>query len=178
MMRYVALLRGINVNGITVAMNDLVETFQGLGYSDVKTVVASGNVVFTVDEAAEASPDVIKSRIEAALSERFDYEAWIVLIDEAELAREVRSYPFPEREGWHAYVMFGSDPSHLAELAGHARELDQADERIELGHGVLYWEVRRAVGIKSAFSKKSAKVKYRATTTTRNLNTLQKIITL
>ncbi|WBM81647.1 hypothetical protein KIV56_02980 [Cryobacterium breve] len=63
-------------------------------------------------------------------------------------------------------------------LAGHARELDQADERIELGHGVLYWEVRRAVGIKSAFSKKCAKVKYRATTTTRNLNTLQKIITL
>ncbi|MDY7544078.1 MULTISPECIES: DUF1697 domain-containing protein [unclassified Cryobacterium] len=178
MMRYVALLRGINVNGITVAMNDLVATFEGLGYSDVKTVVASGNVVFTVDEAAEASPDAIKSRIEAALSERFDYEAWIVLIDEAELAREVRSYPFPEREGWHAYVMFGSDPSHLAELAGHSRELDQADERIELGHGVLYWEVRRAVGIKSAFSKKSAKVKYRATTTTRNLNTLQKIITL
>jgi len=178
MMRYVALLRGINVNGITVAMNDLVATFEGLGYSDVKTVVASGNVVFTVDEAAEASPDAIKSRIEAALSERFDYEAWIVLIDEAELAREVRSYPFPEREGWHAYVMFGSDPSHLAELAGHARELDQGDEQIELGHGVLYWEVRRAVGIKSAFSKKSAKVKYRATTTTRNLNTLQKIITL
>ena len=178
MMRYVALLRGINVNGITVAMNDLVETFQGLGYTDVRTVVASGNVVFSVDDAAQASPGAIKSRIEAALSERFDYEAWIVLIDEAELTREVRSYPFPEREGWHAYVMFGSDPTHLAELAGHARELDQADERIELGHGVLYWEVRKAVGIKSAFSKKSAKVKYRATTTTRNLNTLQKIITL
>ena len=179
MMRYVALLRGINVNGITVAMNDLVETFQGLGYTDVKTVVASGNVVFSVDDAAPASPDAIKTRIEAALSERFGYEAWIVLIDEAELAREVRSYPFDaEREGWHAYVMFGSDPSHLAELAGHARELDPADERIELGHGVLYWEVRRAVGIKSALSKKSAKVKYRATTTTRNLNTLQKIVTL
>ncbi|MEC5149545.1 DUF1697 domain-containing protein [Cryobacterium sp. GrIS_2_6] len=179
MMRYAALLRGINVNGITVGMTDLVETFQGLGHTDVKTVAASGNVVFSVDEAAQATPDAIKSRIEAALSERFDYEAWIVLVDEAELAREVLSYPFdPEREGWHSYVMFGSDPSHLAELAGHARELDQADERIELGHGVLYWEVRRAVGIKSAFSKKSAKVKYRATTTTRNLNTLQKIVTL
>jgi uncharacterized protein (DUF1697 family) len=182
MMRYVALLRGINVNGITIAMADLVGTFHELGYTDVKTVGASGNVVFTVGEAADdvdTSPAAIKSRIEATLSERFDYEAWIVLIDEAELAREVRSYPFDaEREGWHAYVMFASDQSHLAELAGHARELDPADERVELGHGVLYWEVRRAVGIKSAFSRKSAKVKYRATTTTRNLNTLQKVVTL
>jgi uncharacterized protein (DUF1697 family) len=180
MMKYVALLRGINVNGITVAMADLVETFRGLGFADVTTVLATGNVVFTTDAdtASPAQLSALKATIEAALTARFDYEAWAVLVDATELAREVLAYPFPERDGWHAYVMFGSDPAHLAELAGHARELDPADERIELGHGVLYWEVRRAVGIKSAFSKKSGKVKYRATTTTRNLHTLQKVVTV
>lgn len=181
MTRYVALLRGINVNGITIAMTDLADTFRGLGFTDVKTVLASGNVVFSTHSEAESAADVTahKAHIEAALSERFDYEAWVVLVDAAELAREVLAYPFDaERDGWHPYVMFASEPAHLAELAGHSKELDPADERVELGHGVLYWEVRRAVGIKSAFSKKSGKVKYRATTSTRNLHTLQKLVSI
>jgi uncharacterized protein (DUF1697 family) len=177
--RYAALLRGINVNGITIAMADLAETFRGLGFSDVVTVLASGNVLFSADAEAQSKADAaaLKARIEAALSGRFGYEAWVVLVEAGELDRVVRDYPFePERDGWHAYVMFASDPAPLAELAGHARELDPADERVELGHGVLYWEVRRAVGIKSAFSKKSGKPKYRSTTTTRNLHTLQKLV--
>ncbi|TFD60771.1 DUF1697 domain-containing protein [Cryobacterium sp. Hh7] len=184
MTRYVALLRGINVNGITIAMSDLADTFRELGYTDVKTVLASGNVIFSIDSPLVDTPLIskvdaaaIKARIEAALTARFEYEAWIVLVDAESLDRIVRSYPFDaDRDGWHPYVMFSSDPGHLSELAGHAKELDATDERIELGHGVLYWEVRKAVGIKSAFSKKSAKLKYRDTTTTRNLHTLHKLL--
>lgn len=179
MTRYLALLRGINVNGITIPMADLADTFNGLGFSDVKTVLASGNVLFSTDSppASRADAAVEKARIEGALSDRFGYDAWIVIVDVDELDRVVRDYPFdPNHDGWHAYVMFASDPAPLAELAGHSRELDPADERVELGHGVLYWEVRRAVGVKSAFSKKSGKVRYRSSTTTRNLNTLHKLL--
>ena len=179
MTRYVALLRGINVNGITIAMTDLAATFHDLGYTDIKTVLASGNVLFSIDSPLvdKADAAALKARIEAALTARFEYEAWIVLVDAESLDRIVRAYSFDAgRDGWHSYVMFSSDPGHLSELAGHAKELDAADERIELGHGVLYWEVRKAVGIKSAFSKKSAKLKYRDTTTTRNLNTLHKLL--
>ena len=179
MTRYVALLRGINVNGITIAMNDLTALFHELGYTDIKTVLASGNVIFTIDSPLvdKADAAALKARIEDALTARFEYEAKIVLVDGESLDRIVRSYPFTaDRDGWHSYVMFSSDPGDLTELAGHAKELDVADERIELGHGVLYWEVRKATGIKSAFSKKSAKIKYRETTTTRNLNTLHKLL--
>ena len=179
MTRYAALLRGINVNGITIAMADLATTFHELGFTEIKTVLASGNVLFSVDSPLldKADADKLKSRIEATLTARFDYEAWIVLVDAESLDRIVRAYPFTaDRDGWHSYVMFSSDPGHLSELAGHAKELDATDERIELGHGVLYWEVRKSVGVKSAFSKKSAKLKYRDTTTTRNLNTLHKLL--
>lgn len=178
MTNYVALLRGINVNGITIAMADLADCFRELGFIDVTTVLASGNVLFTIDRPLVDKTDAaaLKERIEAALSERFDYEAYVVIVDVESLDRIVRAYPYDAaREGWHPYVIFSSDPSHLSELAGHARELDPADERIELGHGVLYWEVRRAVGIKSVFSKKSAKPRYRETITTRNLQTLHKL---
>ena len=179
MTRYAALLRGINVNGITIAMTDLAEVFHNLGYTDVKTVLASGNVIFNIDSPLVDKADVavVKARIEAALTARFDYEAWIVLIDAETLDRIVRSYPFEfDRDGWHSYVMFSSDPGDLTELAGHAKELTASDERIELGHGVLYWEVRKATGTKSVFSKKSAKIKYRESTTTRNLHTLHKLL--
>jgi uncharacterized protein (DUF1697 family) len=184
MTRYVALLRGINVNGITISMADLVDTFQQLDHTDVKTVLASGNVIFSLDRPLADTPldqkvdaAALKSRIEAALTARFDYEARIVLVDAESLDRIVRAYPFAaDRDGWHPYVMFSSDPGHLSELAGHAKELVAADERIELGHGVLYWEIRKSVGIKSTFSKKSGKLKYRDTTTTRNLHSLHKLL--
>ncbi|KFF60639.1 pyridoxamine 5-phosphate oxidase [Cryobacterium sp. MLB-32] len=183
MTQYAALLRGINVNGITIAMADLAELFRELGFSEVRTVLASGNVLFRTGTEAVDPKDLAadvaerKAAIEAGLRERFDYDAYIVLVEAESLDRIIRAYPFDaEHDGWHPYVMFASDPAALTELAGHARELEAADERIELGHGVLYWEVRKAVGVKSHFSKKSGKPKYRDTTTTRNLHTLSKLI--
>jgi len=46
--RYVALLAGINVGGRTIKMADLKALFESLGFTEVKTLLASGNVLFTV----------------------------------------------------------------------------------------------------------------------------------
>ena len=46
MTSYIALLRGVNVGGITVKSAELGELFDGLGFEGVRTVLASGNVVF------------------------------------------------------------------------------------------------------------------------------------
>ena len=174
MTRFVALLRGINVNGITIAMDDLRGTFQGLGHTGVRTVLASGNVLFDTDRTDAAA---IKTQIERALSDAFGYEAWIVLIDTGSLARVVRDFPFdPGREGWHPYVLFGSEPAVLDELAARAAGSDSAIEQVAAGDGVLYWQVLRSVGITSPFSKVTGKARYRSTTTTRNLRTLDKLL--
>jgi len=172
--RFVALLRGINVNGITITMNDLRGTFQALGHTGVQTVLASGNVLFDTDLTDATA---LKAQIERALSGRFGYEAWIVLIDTDSLARVVRDFPFdPGRDGWHPYVLFGSVPAVLGELAAEAPGLDPAVERVASGDGVLYWQVLRSVGITSPFSKITGKARYRSTTTTRNLRTLDKLL--
>ena len=176
MTTYVALLRGINVNGITITMSSLKDLFRGLGFTGVKTVLASGNVIFEAGPGESDAP-ALKARIEAALAEAYGYEAWIVLLDTDTLARVVSGYPFdPKRDGWHPYVVFSSDPAALAELLAGADGLDPHDERVTAGDGVLYWEVRRAVGVKSPFSKLSGKTRYRSSTTTRNLRTLQKLV--
>ena len=85
MNRWVALLRGVNVNGITVRSADLAQLFRDLGFGAVRTVLASGNVRFETADGDAARAE-LKTRIEAGLSERFGYEAWIVLIPHDDLA--------------------------------------------------------------------------------------------
>lgn len=172
---YIALLRGINVGGITIKMAALAETVRSLGHTGVKTVLASGNLLFGSGRTDVAA---LKAELENALSDAFDYEAWVVLLTRDGLAAAVDSYPFDDCEGWHSYVMFGSDTARLDELLAAAPTLDPAVERVLAGDGVLYWQVRRDVGIKSPFSILAAKSRSKASTTTRNLRTLWKILDL
>jgi uncharacterized protein (DUF1697 family) len=173
MTQYIALLRGINVGGITVKMADLAETVSALGHHGVTTVLASGNVVF---ESGQTDAAVLKADLERALTERFGYTAWVVLLTRDELAASVAGYPFDDRDGWHSYILFGTAPQLLDELSESAPALNPADERVQTGTGVLYWQVRRDVGITSPFSKLSAKARYKSSTTNRNLRTLHKIL--
>jgi len=172
---YVALLRGVNVGGITVKSAELAELFRSLGFGAVRTVLASGNVVFESDEQDAAA---LKLRIEHALRERFGYDAWIVLVTREQLSAIVAAFPFDaEREGWHPYVLFASDAAHLAELVALAPELDPAEDVIAAGDGVLYWHLNIAVGsTNTKLAKITAKARYKPTTTTRNLRTLRKLL--
>ncbi|KQO99814.1 DUF1697 domain-containing protein [Leifsonia sp. Leaf264] len=172
--RYVALLRGINVNGVKILSVDLAELFRSLGFTEVKTVLASGNVRFDAESTDAAT---LKTTIEKALGERFGYDAWIVLVSRADLAAVVDAFPFDaERDGWHPYVLFGSDDAVLDELVGLGADLDPADDVIAPGENVIYWHNRRDVGVDSPFSKIAGKAKYRSTTTNRNLRTLRKLL--
>ncbi len=167
-MRYVALLRGVNVNGITIRSPDLKALFESCGFEGVKTVLASGNVVF---EAARAQG--LKQRIEGALRERFGYDAWIVLRRQDELAAIVAACPFAgDSDARHAYVIFGSDGAVLRELAATT---EAAAEGVVAGDGVLYWEVARGSTLETAFAKVLAKTRYKPHVTTRNVRTAMKL---
>lgn len=174
MTRYVALLRGINVGGVTIRMADLRTVFTDLGFDDVTTVLASGNVLFSSDSTDVAG---LKATIEAALRSVFGYEAWVFVLSTATLGRIVESYPFDaQREGWHPYVVFTAEPSVLDGLLAAAGAPDPAVERVAAGPGVVYWEVERGMTLKSSFGKNTGKAKLRAVTTTRNLRTLVKLL--
>lgn len=167
---YVALLRGVNVGGVTIKMADLADLVRGLGYANVKTVLASGNVLFTSTDAASAA----KSTLEAALRERFGYEAWVHVLTVDAVAKLVAAYPFPRSAERHAYVVFVLKPEVRAELL--AVELDPADEQAEAGKGVIYWSVPKGSTLDSALGKAQSKASYKPWLTTRNLNTLEKLV--
>jgi uncharacterized protein (DUF1697 family) len=173
--RYVALLRGVNVNGITIRSADLAALFRELGFGAVRTVLASGNVLFDAPASTDAAK--LRSRIEQALRERFDYDAWIVLLPQSLLAGIAQAYPFERRdEACHPYVVFSSDGAVLAELIEKAAELPPGDERLQAGDGVLYWEVPRGDSTETPIARLLAKTRYKPSTTTRNLRTVEKLI--
>lgn len=179
MTRWVALLRGVNVNGVTVRSADLRARFAWLHFQHVRTVLASGNVVF---DAADEPLEVLQRRIQSGLREAFGYDAWIVLLEVASLQRICAGYPFERRDAErHPYVIFSSDETVLAELAARAPvsaggAADTGDERIQIAAGVLYWEVPRGSSTDTPFARASAAARYKPFVTTRNLRTLEKVL--
>lgn len=172
MTRYAAFLRGVNVGGINLKMADVAAAFRGAGFADVRTILASGNVVVSADGDA----DTVRSTAEAALRREFGYDAWVLVYDVTTLDSIVRGYPFaPEVEGRHSYITFVSDPLLLDELTGLAAEAGP-DETIARGDGVLYWQVPKSATLDSTLGKTMGKRRYKSSTTTRNLRTLGKVL--
>lgn len=176
MTTWVALLRGVNVNGITIRSADLAALLRGLGLTDVTTVVASGNARFTADVDVAGRPE-LKARIEAALRERFDYDAWIVLVTLDELAAAITAYPFDaDDDSRQPYVVFCSDAAVRDALADAAASLDPAEDPAHPGFGVVYWSPEVGRTLDTPFGKLLGRAAYKPTTTTRNLRTLVKIL--
>ena len=89
--RYVALFRGINVGRAKrVAMADLRTMFEDLGFSDVRTVLNSGNVVCTL---ASISDQDIASVIETELERRAGFFARVTVLSASDLAGIVEQNP-------------------------------------------------------------------------------------
>ncbi len=67
-MKYVALLRGINVGGKnTIKMSELKSCLEVVGLSDVKTYINSGNVIFTSEQSEKELVEVIEGCIKKSL---------------------------------------------------------------------------------------------------------------
>lgn len=175
MTRRVALLRGVNVNGIAIKSADLKALFTGLGFGAVRTVLASGNVLFDADERDASA---LRTRIEQALRERFGYDAWIVLLTQKQVAGMAEAYPFERIDDErHPYIVFGSDAAMLDEIMEKAGTVDAGTEQLQRGKGVLYWQCPRGESLDTPVAKLLAKTRYRSSTTTRNLRTVEKLLT-
>jgi uncharacterized protein (DUF1697 family) len=169
MKRYVALLRGVNVGGVNMKMSDLAGVVRDLGYENVKTVLASGNVLFETSGSASGA----KKALEGALRKAFGYEAWVHVLTVAQVEKIIAGYPYPRSAGNHAYVVFIEKADVRDELL--AVELDPKVEKAEAGEGVVYWTVPKGDTLGSAMGKAQGAGKHKPWLTTRNLNTLEKL---
>src|SRR5437773_1454060 len=93
MPKVIALLRGINVGGNKkIAMAELREAFGDWGFSDVATVLNSGNVIFESGRRKVTPP-----LIEANIRKTFGFDVGVILRSVVELQKIVDSRPFKGR---------------------------------------------------------------------------------
>lgn len=104
--RYVAFLRAINVGGKRmIKMEALRRLFESAGYQNVRTFIASGNVIF---DATETDADSLASKIEKKLLKAFGHDVTVMVLTLGELQRAVKSNPFKKIKASKEVMLFVS----------------------------------------------------------------------
>jgi uncharacterized protein (DUF1697 family) len=165
---YVAFLRAINVGGHVVKMDALRDLFTAVGYANVKTVIASGNVIFEAKRSTKH-----QQTIEAHLRAALGYEVKTFLRTPEELQRVAAAAPFEMAEGDVLYVAFlENTPS--ADAGKRLLAFENPFDAFHDDGAEAYWLRRRKLGqsdYPANFLEKALGMK----ATVRNMNTVQKI---
>ena len=157
---WAALLRAVNVGGTgKLPMAELKALCEEIGLEQVRTYIASGNVVF----ASNRSEEELREAIEAALFKRYDKHFGVMVRSAAELAELMAHHPWPERPGNRVVAIFVDGPLSLDGIAG------QRDETIELGSRAIYVDYHDGMA-DSCLRIPAAKLG-----TARNMNTITKL---
>jgi uncharacterized protein (DUF1697 family) len=175
MQRYIAFLRAINVGGHTVKMEQLRSLFEKIGYDNVATFIASGNVIF---ESSARSARKLEMQIAGHLHDSLGYEVDTFIRSAPELAAVAAYQPFPAEDlatpGSSLYVMFLHDsPS----AATHARLVDLGTETDEfhVHEREIYWFCRTRLSDSPLFSGTLLAKTIGASNTMRNITTVRKL---
>jgi uncharacterized protein (DUF1697 family) len=173
--QYLALLRGINVGGKNlVKMTDLRAAFEEMGFAEVATYIASGNVLF---RAPRQRREELAGRIESELTRRFGTELRVVLLTQAQLRAVVEGAP--SGFGAKSYlwdVVFVRKPL-TAQKAFGVVELREGVDRAWAGKGVVYLSRLAAKATSSRINKIASRPEYKHMTL-RSWSTTRKLLAL
>lgn len=127
MPRFVVLIRGVNVGkGNKVPMADFRTALEELGYTSVRTLLNSGNAVFT---SASRSPAKLAADIAVAVQARFGVVTPVIVKSAAEFAAIVGNNPIApaESENSRFLVAFAMDRTKLQELSAVRSQLQPGE---------------------------------------------------
>lgn len=186
MAKLAVFLRGINVNGRMIKMDELRSVIQMLPYRDVRTVLASGNVLVTTDDEHPSLAEH-QDAIAAKLSTFFGYDATVVVKSAAQIQAiltEAAGHIVPD--GYHHYILLSQDDlpgqnNRLGEQLAVMFERCQkiGFERLILDQQGIYWLVPKGDTLHSEFGQKVLGQKaFRNVLTSRTVQTIQRVAVL
>jgi uncharacterized protein (DUF1697 family) len=161
---YIVLLRAVNVGGTgKLPMSELKALCLDAGFTDVRTYIASGNVLLR----SALSAAKVKSIIEARLADHAGTPIGVAVRTAAEMAAVLKSNPFPKAAPNRNVVIFLDAPppkDALKHATGHKRE------EMHLGKQEIFVHYPDGIG--------TSKLKISATKsgTARNMNTVAKLV--
>ena len=174
-MKYVALLRGINVGkSIQVPMRQLKGLLENLGYSNVVTYLNSGNVVFDSEQSSYDIADSIGKTLEQTFGQRIK----TLVKSSDQILHIAQSIPrdWTNDETQQTYV------AYLFQDIAHAEIIDKLPIKREFmnifySHESLIWNIKRENYNKSHITKLASHAYY-SSMTTRNSHTARKLADL
>ena len=174
--QYVAFLRGINVGGKKpIRMKQLAEVLTAAGFRNVRTFIASGNVIF---EASAKDPAGIARKMEKHLLSALGYELTVIIRTVDELRALIKRNPFkkpkPAADEMLFVTFLASSPPGKPRLP--LRSKSENMEVIALSDGAAFIVARRKKTGWFGFPHTFAEKEYRVPTTTRNWTTVVKIV--
>ena len=140
-MKYIALLRGINVGGNRkVEMKRLRNLFESLGYTNVVTYLNSGNVIFESD----TKQDTLQSDISKNLKKAFGFEIQTLIKNKKEIKRIADAIP----KNWKNDSEQKTDVAYLFPEIDSKKTIDELPvkkEFIDMRYvrGAIIWNVKK-----------------------------------
>jgi uncharacterized protein (DUF1697 family) len=175
-LRYAAFLRGINMIGRrTVKMGELRGIFESLGFSDVGTVLASGNVVFGSKRSSVAA---LSRSIEGQVEQQLGYRVGVIVRRLDELRAIAATSPFrgisPGPRTKFLITLLSRPPDRASRAPYTSPEKDF--EVLRVTDGAAFSVVRLPVGKRSSGVLRFLEHRFGTEQTTRNWNTIQKVL--
>lgn len=179
-MEYVALLRGINVGGTNkVVMSELREQIADEGYTNVRTYINSGNLVFEaeVGTGPNTPHEDVAQTVEDVLARRYDFPIRLALLTAQDYLAELRNLP----DWWHGEVVRrdalfytrGLDRAHVRE---RIEAMELGDEAVHFGQHAVFWaKFDEKTFLKTAYHKRLLREDFYRQVTIRSGATVGKI---
>lgn len=175
-MKYVLLLRGINVGGKNkVAMSDLKDMISKLGYENVITYINSGNIIFDANDNKE----IVKVKISHML-ETFPFSINKVILTQEEYLDEISNLPeWWSEELFRRDVLFYSDKVDYSVMKERIKMMPLNDEMVHFGKRAVFWgKYNEKNYLLTSYHKLLMKESFYKSITIRNARTFEKIIEL
>ena len=176
MIRYIALLRGINISGKNkISMPELKTALDEKGFADVKTYLNSGNVIFSDDET-----DAVKlaESIRAIIFDTFHFEIPVFVISQDELKSLLSKAPSwwgSDSKDIYDNLIFAIAPNSIETVAERIGEPTEKIEKVQICENVAFWAFDRQLYAKANWWKMTAVSGIGEMVTIRTANTLRKI---
>lgn len=176
MKRYIMLLRGVNISGKNkVPMARLKEAMEAQGFSDVKTWLNSGNVVFSNEETDAAE---LADRIGRVILGEFGLDIPVFVLPQAELADILRHAPdwwgTENKEIYHNLI-FILPPASFPDVYREIGAPKEGLEKIQAYQAAVFWSFSRKEYQKTNWWPQTARADIGAKLTIRTANTVRKI---
>jgi uncharacterized protein (DUF1697 family) len=173
-MKYVALLRGVNVGGNSmIKMAEIKLAFEKANFINVSTYINSGNILF---ESDEKNTEKLKEKIGAIFKEEF-FSIDTVILSQNDLKKVVEDAPAIWRKDdvrkYVAFLLAPTSPKNVEQSI----KLNEEVDFMNLGTQVVYMTTKKSGLTKSGYTKMTGTLIYKQMTI-RNFNTVEKILNL